>query len=75
MQMILFFAGSDSTAAVLERPRKVVASRTVRSLVREPSVMLIDRPAPVVPMVPRQPSPLPDPASLEEEPERWDGLY
>ena len=90
MQMILFFSGSEKGTALLEREpvaraerSSSVRARTVRSIVRDSrpaistshAVLLIDRPAPVVPMTPRQPAPLPDPSIEEEECERWDGLY
>jgi len=74
MQMILFINGSETSSALIDRPRRSMV-RKVRSIVREPAVMLIDRPAPVVPVAPRQPAPWPDPARHEEECERWDGLY
>ncbi len=79
MQMILFINGNETTSsssALIDRPARRAMVRKVRSIVRDSAVMLVDRPAPVVPVAPRQPAPLSDPASLEEECERWDGgLY
>lgn len=86
MQMIMFFVGSDAS---LDRPRKLVRStvrQNERHIVRRvPSgelvhdaVLLTDRP--MVRQTPRisipdyvPPSSKRD--SMEEEIERWDGLY
>jgi hypothetical protein len=68
MQMILFLT-EDAPSALLERPRKMI-----RSVVRHPAVMLIDRPAPRKPLPPRMPASLPEPRDEhEQEMERWDG--
>lgn len=74
MQMILFLTRENATANLLSRRRKVVSSRTVRTVVSEPTIQLFDRPAPIVPITPRQPAPWPDADRQEEDPERWDGL-
>lgn len=74
MQMILFLTRENSPAHLLPRRRKAVPSRTVRTVISEPTIQLFDRPAPIVPITPRQPAPWSDPALVQEDPERWDGL-
>ncbi|GIW75257.1 MAG: hypothetical protein KatS3mg104_0320 [Phycisphaerae bacterium] len=74
MQMILFLTRENSPAHLLSRRRKAVPSRTVRTVISEPTIQLFDRPAPIVPITPRHPARRSDPALVEEDPERWDGL-
>lgn len=83
MQMIMFFVGNEAS---LDRPRKLVRSTVrerqivhrvaSRELVHD-AVLLIDRP--MVRQTPRISIPDYVPPSerdsMEEEVERWDGLY
>ncbi len=73
MQMSLFYTGSETSSAVIDRPvsrvRKTIGTQTLSH------AMMIDRPAPITPVMPRTPERLPDPSREEEDPERWDGLY
>lgn len=88
MQMTLSFAGDINVPLTRstrsERPRGV---RPIPRTGREHAVLLVDRPAPSHAWTPTPtprvqtsirvvPPPQPmEPGAMEQEPERWDGLY
>jgi hypothetical protein len=80
MQMTLSFGGDINVPVA--RSSRIERTRGVRPVARtgrEHAVMLVDRPAPamrVTPIIRAVPmSPQVDSGAMEEEPERWDGLY